>query len=456
MSESTLAEAPSAARPGELQETRAGGDAPTDAPPEPSAVPEPSAIPEPDEPAPAPVAMAPVRAGERIEFIDVLRGLALFGILTANMRGHNAPAAMYGSNGLIFQGFGDRLAQALIDIFVSGKFITLFAWLFGLGFAVQMTRADARGVKASSFYPRRLLALLAFGVIHGALIWWGDILVAYSVMGFILLAFHKRSSATALKWVAGVWTGVMVLLLTAVVAVSVLPPENPSPNARRSLAELQRVIEVYQSGSPAGIMSENVQAWLIYLSKDMSVLMFLPIFLLGLLVWRQGIVQDLAGHRELLARVCRVALPLGLLLEALARHADLFYLARNPRDPVWLPATVFGFYGTPVLSLGYASGLALLMLRPGWPQRLKPFAAVGRMALTNYLMQSVLCLALFVGTGWYGKVGPLLGLVPTVLLFAAQVAFSNWWLARHKYGPMEYVWRVLTYGRARADAAAAA
>jgi uncharacterized protein len=405
---------------------------------------------------PAAPSMAPVRALERIQFIDVLRGAALFGILAANMRGHNAPASAYGNNGMLFTGFGDRLAQGLLDIFVSGKFITLFAFLFGMGFAVQMGRADARGVQASSFYPRRLLALMAFGLLHGALVWWGDILLAYSVMGFILLAFHKRSNATVMKWAAGVWTFTLVMLLVAVVATAVTPPEKPRFDPSRSATELQRVISVYQSGNPVGIVTENFKAWTQFVANDLSVLFFLPIFLSGMWVWRRGIVQDLAAHRELLARICRVALPLGLLANALAQHAQMFLLARNPRDPVWFPATVADLYGTTLLSLGYATGLALLMLRPGWPRRLAPFAAVGRMALTNYLMQSVLCLALFAGTGWYGKVGPLLGLLPTVLLYAAQVVFSNWWLARHKYGPMEYLWRVLTYGRARADAAVAA
>ncbi len=394
----------------------------------------------------APVAMAPVQGGERIAFIDVLRGMALFGILTANMRGHNAPAAVYGSNALLFPDFANRLTQALLDVFVSGKFITLFACLFGLGFAVQMSRAEARGVSATSFYPRRLLVLAAFGVLHGALVWWGDILLVYAVMGAILMAFRERSLLTVQKWMAGVWLGLLILLLSAVVFVSVAKPEPPTTNPHRALGELQRVIAVYQSGWPPAIVAENFAAWQRYVLKDLSVLTYLPIFLFGLWVWRRGYVQNLAAHRALLARVCSLTLPLGLLLNALSEHADLWFLARSPRDPVWLPATVADLYGTPILSLGYATGIALLLLTPTWERRLRPFAAVGRMALTNYLMQSVLCLLLFAGSGLYGRVGPLWGLVPTVLLYAAQVVFSNWWLARYRFGPMEYLWRSLTYG----------
>src|SRR5512134_4192375 len=145
----------------------------------------------------------PVAAGERIELIDILRGAALFGILAANMRALAMPWRLYDNPHLLFPGFADRLAQGLVDVFVSGKFLTLFSFLFGLGFAVQMSRAEDRGARVGSFYPRRLLVLLAFGIVHGALLFWGDILVAYAVMGFILLAFRRRQPSTILRWAIG-------------------------------------------------------------------------------------------------------------------------------------------------------------------------------------------------------------------------------------------------------------
>src|SRR5579863_3581331 len=109
---------------------------------------------------------------------------------------------------------------------------------------------------------------------------------------------------------------------------------------------------------------------------------------------------------------------------------------------MWLP-------GAHILAAGYASGLALLFLQDSWKPRLMPFAAVGRMALTNYLMQSVLCTLFFYHytTGLYGRVGPAMGLLLTVVLYAAQVRFSNWWLTRYRFGPMEWLWRGLTYGK---------
>jgi uncharacterized protein len=131
--------------------------------------------------------VGPVTLSERILFIDVLRGLALFGILTANMRAFNAPVDAYMHIGVLFHGRADVIAEGVVDAVFQGKFISIFSFLFGLGFAMQMSRAEARGVGFLSFYPRRLAALALFGIIHGMLIWSGDILFTYALSGTVLL-----------------------------------------------------------------------------------------------------------------------------------------------------------------------------------------------------------------------------------------------------------------------------
>ncbi len=144
--------------------------------------------------------MAPVPAHERIDALDVLRGAALLGILTANMRGFTGPFAAYFDHSLMWTDPVSRAAQGFVDLFVSGKFITLFAFMFGIGFAIQMERAQARGLESIRFYINRLTALLLFGVVHSVFIWWGDILLPYAVMGFGLLLFREKPQATVLRW----------------------------------------------------------------------------------------------------------------------------------------------------------------------------------------------------------------------------------------------------------------
>ena len=110
--------------------------------------------------------VGPISLSERILFIDILRGVALFGILAANMRAFFAPLEAYGQIGVLFQGRADVLAQAFIDVFIQGKFISIFSFLFGMGFAMQMSRAEARNARFMGFYPRRLLALALFGLVQ--------------------------------------------------------------------------------------------------------------------------------------------------------------------------------------------------------------------------------------------------------------------------------------------------
>jgi uncharacterized protein len=109
-------------------------------------------------------------------------------------------------------------------------------------------------------------------------------------------------------------------------------------------------------------------------------------------------------------------------------------------------SNVHGVTFAPILSVGYASGLALLIQNNDWKRRVRPFAAAGRMALTNYLIQSVVCTAFFYLTGLYGKLGPAWDLLAAAVLFSLQVLLSQWWLTRHRYGPMEWLWRRMTYG----------
>jgi uncharacterized protein len=390
--------------------------------------------------------MAPVAAGERIELIDILRGAALFGILAANVRALAAPWRLYDNPQLLFPGFADRLVQGLIDVFISGKFLSLFSFLFGLGFAVQMTRAEARGARVRSFYPRRLLVLLAFGILHGALLFWGDILVAYALIGFILLAFRNRRQSTVLRWAIGVPLVITILGCIAFVVLQVVPL--PADKPGEELREVREVVRAVDEGDVFDVVAQNFLAWVSFVLKNLTVIFLLPAFLFGLWVWRQGIPQDPEAHVGALRRTCRLALPVGLALNAFAIAEEILRAGVRPRPPDLLlfAAAVSRFYGTYVLALGYAAGLTLLLRQERWRRRLAPAAAVGRMALTNYLLQSLVCVTLFTTTGLYGKVGPALLVVPTIVVYAGQVWSSNRWLRRFRYGPMEWLWRSLTYG----------
>ena len=391
----------------------------------------------------------PISASERILYIDILRGMALFGILAANMRGFDAPASVYGNIKILFHGRADMIAQAFNDIFIQGKFVTLFSFLFGLGFAVQLSRAEARGAKFMSFYPRRLAALALFGLIHGLLIWWGDILLAYALAGTLLLLLRNRSQKTLL-WSAGSIFCLPVLVMTGLAIAGFLGhgPFRAQPVKPPDMAKINSVITIYSHGSVPQILRENLVIWKQQLSDTSFGFYAVSLFLLGMWVWRSGIVNRLDEYKPVLMRVCAWCIPVGLAL-------NTFVTLANLRPPTGKP-TLIGYFAAVldlpaahILSAGYAAGLAVLIQNPAWRRRLTPFAAVGRTALTNYLTESVLCTVFYYNytTGLYGRVGPAVDLIPTVVLYGSQVLFSNWWLARYRFGPMEWLWRGMTYGK---------
>jgi uncharacterized protein len=392
--------------------------------------------------------VGPVSLSERIVFIDVLRGMALFGILAANMRAFFAPLDAYGNIGVLFHSRADVLAQGFIDAFIQGKFISIFSFLFGMGFAMQMTRAEARGVRFMGFYPRRLLALALFGLIHGMFIWAGDILLTYALSGAILLLFRKRQQKTLLWWAGGLFA-LPIVLSTVFLALyfSRFRPHwmDPKPPDVKKLYE---VINIYAHGSVRQIMAQNWVEWKQELPLELFAIYAVALFLLGMWAWRAGIVQRLDEYRPVLKRVCAWCIPVGLILSVYVAVVKAVVPPGVISLWAWF-AQVLWLPGSHVLAAGYASGLALLFMREDWRRILLPFAAVGRMALTDYLMQSVLCTLFFYHytTGLYGRIGPAVGLVPTIVLYAAQVWFSNWWLRRYRFGPMEWLWRGMTYGK---------
>lgn len=390
--------------------------------------------------------VGPVTLSERILFIDVLRGVALFGILAANMRAFFAPLDVYDSIRVLFHGRADLIAQTFIDIFIQGKFISIFSFLFGMGFAIQVSRAEERGARFLGFYPRRLLALAVFGLIHGILIWAGDILLTYALSGAILLLFRKRKQKTLLWW-AGSLFSLPIVLSTTFLALYYSrfrrPWMVPKPP---DMKKIYGIVNIYAHGSVPQILKQNWVEWKQQLPFELFAIYAAALFLLGMWVWRAGVVQRLDEYRPTLKRVCAWCLPLGLAISAFSAIALLLV----PPGQV----SMWGFFGgitwlpgAHLLAAGYSSGLALIFLDEKRRRFLLPFAAVGRMALTNYLMQSILCTLFFYHytTGLFGRVGPAMGLVPTVVLYSAQVWFSNWWLERYRFGPMEWLWRALTY-----------
>ena len=386
--------------------------------------------------------------------IDVLRGFALFGILLVNMSLFKAPGSLPGF--LPGEHPLDRAVSLAILAFAQAKFFTLFSFLFGLGFSIQLLNAERRGGRFAPLFLRRLLVLLVFGVVHIVFIWHGDILAVYAVLASLLLLFRKRSPRALLFWAGGLLALQLFVVGAALSGLTLLRLAGPEARAMLATAvDTMRAefassrateIAIYSQGTYGDILVERLRG----LPETFAqFILYTPpvfaMFLFGLYAGKRRVFERLHAHGPLLRGVRRWGLALGLLVNlaitALQARSDTTYAVL---------LLVLGLtLGGPLLSLGYAAGITLLFQHPSWARRLEPLAAPGRMALTNYLLQSIVCTTLFYSYGGalFGRVGAAGGLLVAVALYALQIPFSVWWLRRFPYGPMEWLWRAATYGR---------
>ncbi len=405
-----------------------------------------------------PARPVPTAPSERQPVLDVLRGAALLGILLVNVRLMAGPelAELLAGTGDGPDGPLDRVVGGLIGWLVAGKFISSFSILFGVGAAVIAERALSHGRAPRRLLARRYLLLVLMGLAHMLLLFPGDVLFAYGVTGFVLLLFLRARDRTL-----AVWAAVLLAVSTAAItAITVLePPAGLEVDPAFSAEVLARAADgtaAYAAGSYAGVIAWNAfQSLVVQSNGILSLPWFVALFLIGVLANRRGYALDPAAHRPALVRLARFAVPVGLVLNLpflltgpVAETAGLAEVG----TPVLAWAGVANAFGAPVLAVGYLSALAVLVVDRGADRGLRRrLAALGRIALTGYLLQSVLALVVFLGLGRYGRLEvlgePVLGqLLFVVGVWAALLLFAPWWTARFRHGPVEWLWRWGTYG----------
>jgi len=429
----------------------------------------------PPPPAPLPDGQAaPVAPSERLDALDLLRGIAVLGILLMNVVGfalpmgaYEVPAVAGGAEGL------DLVTWWVSQVFVQQKFLNMFAMLFGAGVALMYDRAAARGTGFGGLHTRRMGILLLIGAAHGYLLWWGDVLWSYGFVGLFLFFFRRRSPRTLLTWAIVLVVAALGLQLAMgaffhraqAAHQEMLAAEasgEPLDDATRELArafeeqsgmrdpgpaELERDLAIHR-GSYAGIVAHRapiVTGLQFFVTPVFLLPRILGIMLLGMFLYRNGMLaggRSPGAYRRLAIVGYVTGLPL-CVLSATARVAvDFDYVHKMTVDSPLL------FSGSILVALGHVS-VILLIRQAGWWTRLGDrLRAVGRMAFSNYLAQSVMGTTLFYGYGFglYGHLSrfQLMGVV--LAMWILQLLWSPWWLRRFRYGPAEWAWRSLTYG----------
>jgi uncharacterized protein len=389
----------------------------------------------------------PVQPAERISEVDIIRGIALFGILMVNMSFFKTPVMMDRTPSSFSPGL-DQAVAWLIQLFFTGKFYAIFSFLFGLGFYIFMERTLAKGLQLVLLYRRRLLTLLAFGAIHLFLIWSGDILFTYTLVGFILLAFRNHTMLSIKRWIIGLF--VSTLLLQGLFGfVQGFGEAMAGKHYEQMMGELiSAAVAVYSTGSYFDLLVFRLVNEVPYIFVGLIVWIpaVLAFFLCGFYAGKKGIFKDLKSNRLLFNKICVFGFPIG------AAALLLYILLETGLWPVGVAARpallmMTNYLASIFIFPAYVS-LILLSLQAEYCRRiLAPVAAAGRMALTNYLTQTLILITLFYGFGFglFYRVSLTQGVMITITLYLIQIIWSNLWFKKFKYGPLEWFWRGLTY-----------
>lgn len=389
---------------------------------------------------------APTPPSQRVTAIDVVRGFTLWGILYANIlwisgfldlsRKLQAP---------MLAGFLDRTALFLIRLLVFGKFYYLFAFLFGVGFSLQLERAAAAGRPFAGYFVRRMAVLFVLGWLHALFVWWGDILRFYALLGVVLL-LSRGLSDRRLHIAIGVCLLAPLLLQ---VGQAFLWPATKLPRlatltgrAELDFFRTARYGEWFAYNARQVLDSGLQQFW------DGRVFKMLGMFLTGRLASQYGLFRDSGRHGLLLKRLLLWGAVLGIAgnFGKTALHYLQVPLSAAEENVL---AEFFYLFGVPGLSACYLAMLLLLLRVPAWADRLKPLSALGRVSLSTYVSQILICALLFrpFGLGLYARLGVAkLAILATGILLL-QSALAALWLRRFRFGPLEWLWRSATYGR---------
>jgi uncharacterized protein len=387
-------------------------------------------------------------SNERIVLLDALRGFALYGVLLGNtvdwFSGRTFPMIAAPP-----ENRADRVVDFLLNVFVHGRAMSLLSFLFGLGFSMQIQRAEAAGRSVAPMYLRRLGTMFAIGVAHVVLLWWGDVLRSYAIAGVALLLFRKLGDRPLLIWAAA------LTLLPQMVTfhpgysplIDRIVPGSPDHAAfQADLLSAMRGHDYLELIRMQTLHSIRFLTWVAFPSFSW----ILGRFLLGYVVGRHRWLQDAPRNLPAFRRTLAWALPIGfaafLVHPLLARS-----LGRKPGDgPIErILLEIFDEIATLAMTAACVAAVVLLTQRRWWSRRFELVLPLGQMPLTTYLSQSLICAFLFYGwgIGLMGHVGSAACVPITIAVFAVQIAISRAWMKRYRLGPTEWVWRSLSYAQ---------
>jgi uncharacterized protein len=387
--------------------------------------------------------------GLRNQEIDFIRGIALLGILLINIQTYSLfaflrPGQVYDMQLDTPETYAP--AQFFIHLFVKGQFYAIYCFLFGLSFWLMYRKSQQQELNSGRIFRGRLWILLLIGLIHAFVFWLGDVLHKYAILGFTLPFFYQKTVRTILKWIAG-----MVFLVIFIQIIGVMffaqSPQQAAESRQAVDAVIMNVISVWKNGSPGEVMSLQ---WLgvamlyqrVFQSGLSTFAHYEIMFLLGIVAGKLNVMQQLHTYRLQLIRLGFLLFPAAILLKAISCLPDLGFSPGFGHFAHYesLICSLAYFVSVPIISLVYLIEMALL-LRNKSSRFITAIAVAGSMSLTNYLMQTAICMLLFYGYagGLAGKLTLLESLALAVAIYLFQIVFSLVWFKYYDAGPLEAI-----------------
>ncbi len=382
--------------------------------------------------------VTPTQLSERVVALDMMRGFSLLGIFIVNMLAFHTPF-YYIDPYTWYTDLVDRDAFQWIDIIIQGSVYPLFAMLFGYGLMMQYEKIQERGGSFTNLALRRLFVLLGFGIIHAFFIWSGDILITYAISGLMLMWILRLS----VKWLVGLALGFYFIPNFFMAWLSYLAIQY-SPNAAVIYSGVQQIeasIVAFGSGSWMDIFAQRAADW--NYANGPAIIPFilmtiLPYMMIGAAASKAKLIQRTAQIKTFWFVLIGLTLSIGTYIKFLP------YI----QPPSYFTMYVQDVFGGPLQAVAYAGIIALLCQLSLFRKIFSPVAKAGRMSMTIYLTQSIVATTIFysVGFGLYGKVDVMTGTWMAIGIFIIQLIFAELWLTKFKQGPVEMLWKRLTYG----------